>query len=986
MRIRVIGVVTAMALALPLALTLPPGSAGAQITPTTPVITNIPVNPVFDGSFTSSVSTDSDGVTSVTSSTTSVCTVEGDNLTVDFVGVGSCTLTAHVAASATYDQADGSPQTFAVGQATPSTPTISNLPTGAVFGGSFVASVSTNGDGLTSVASNTTSVCTVGLDNVTVSFVGVGTCSLTPAVGTGTNYTSAVGSLQTFAVGQATPSTPTISNLPTGAVFGGSFMASVSTNGDGARSVASNTTSVCTVGLDNVTVSFVGVGTCSLTPAVGTGTNYTSAVGSPQTFAVGQATPSTPTISNLPTGAVFGGSFMASVSTNGDGARSIASNTTSVCTVGLDNVTVSFVGVGTCSLTASVGTGTNYTSGVGSPETFSVGRATPTTPVITDLPSSGVFGASFIATVGTNGDGMVFVTSNTLGVCTVGPDGLTVSYVGVGTCSLTAAVAGGTNYASRIGTAQTVSVGRATPSAPTISNLPVDGDTFGNGGFTATVSTTTGDSGVPSVASTTLAVCTVEPNGLTVTYITVGTCSLTAQVASSTDYKAATGSVQSFVIGQSAATPPTVENLPAGGVYAGGFVAVVGGSTNTTGTTSVSSSTPGVCSVGPDDLTVSYVGIGTCSLTAVVAATPQYGPGTGTTQSFSVGRATPTSPVVTNFPGNAVEFGSFYASVGTNGDGFTFLTSNSPGVCVVGPDGHTVTFVLFGTCSLTASVAQGTNFFPGTGSAQSFPVAPAPRGYWLVGSDGGIFSFGSASFHGSMGGIPLQRPVVGITPTADRKGYWLVASDGGIFSFGDSAFYGSIPGVGLHPAGSGLPNSLDAPIVGMVPSSTGHGYFMVASDGGVFAFGDAHFEGSCPGIGGCYGTAVAVMPDSSGRGYWLVTNKGAVYGFGDAPGYGSPPPESVPVVSAVATPDGRGYWIVYSNGAVFAAGDAVDMGAPVGYVNTYNPATAIFPTADGRGYWVAAARGDVFSYGDAPYMGSMAAAGLNGLIIAGFGF
>ena len=47
----------------------------------------------------------------------------------------------------------------------------------------------------------------------------------------------------------------------------------------------------------------------------------------------------------------------------------------------------------------------------------------------------------------------------------------------------------------------------------------------------------------------------------------------------------------------------------------------------------------------------------------------------------------------------------------------------------------------------------------------------------------------------------------------------------------------------------------------MVPSFTGHGYFMVASDGGVFAFGDAKFEGSCPGIGGCAGAAVAVMPD-----------------------------------------------------------------------------------------------------------------------------
>ena len=64
--------------------------------------------------------------------------------------------------------------------------------------------------------------------------------------------------------------------------------------------------------------------------------------------------------------------------------------------------------------------------------------------------------------------------------------------------------------------------------------------------------------------------------------------------------------------------------------------------------------------------------------------------------------------------------------------------------------------------------------------------------------------------------------------------------------FGDSSFYGSVPGVGLHPAGSGQPNSLNAPIVGMVPSHDGGGYFMVASDGGVFPFGDARFAGPAP--------------------------------------------------------------------------------------------------------------------------------------------
>jgi hypothetical protein len=377
--------------------------------------------------------------------------------------------------------------------------------------------------------------------------------------------------------------------------------------------------------------------------------------------------------------------------------------------------------------------------------------------------------------------------------------------------------------------------------------------------------------------------------------------------------------------------------------------------------------------------------VGICSLNAQVTATDNYMAGSNT-QSFSIGQATPSSPVVANIPPGATEFGSFVASVFTNGDGATSVASNSTNVCTVGSDGHTITFIGFGVCTVTASVGSGVHYVAATGNPQSFPVGPAARGYWLVGSDGGIFSFGAAGFHGSMGSTPLQRPVVGITPSPSRTGYWLVASDGGIFAFGDSSYYGSIPGVGLHPYGSGQPHSLNAPIVGMVPSISGHGYFMVASDGGVFAFGDAHFAGSCPGIGGCYGRAVAVMPDSTGMGYWLVTNLGAVYPFGDAGNFGEPPAESVPVVNAVATTDGRGYWILYSNGVVANFGDATNFGAPIGYVNVFNPATSIFPTADGQGYWVAAARGDVFAYGNAPFLGSMAAAGLNGEIIAAFGF
>ena len=252
----------------------------------------------------------------------------------------------------------------------------------------------------------------------------------------------------------------------------------------------------------------------------------------------------------------------------------------------------------------------------------------------------------------------------------------------------------------------------------------------------------------------------------------------------------------------------------------------------------------------------------------------------------------------------------------------------------------------------------------------SAPPAPPPsppptssssaqHGYWLVGSDGGIFSFGSAQFYGSTGSLKLQRPVVGIVPTKDDGGYWLDASDGGVFSFGDTQFYGSIPGLGLNPAGSGLPNSLNAPIVGMVPSNDDGGYFMVASDGGVFAFGDARFAGSCPGIGGCLGAAVAVMPDATGNGYWLVTNLGYVYAFGDAGNYGSPGPPGVPVTSAVRTPDGGGYWILFANGVIAPFGDAANYGDTPGAYRRLESVHRHLHDIGWGGYWIATANGSV---------------------------
>ncbi len=667
------------------------------------------------------------------------------------------------------------------------------------------------------------------------------------------------------------------------------------------------------------------------------------------------------------------------------------------------------------------------------------GAATATTPTITNVPASGLIGGTFTASVSSTptSDGAASVVSNTPAVCTVSTnDNLTVTYVAAGTCSLTPETAATTNFDQGVGTAQTfpVTTGSATATIATAINdvattQPWTGtETTGASAYdTAAVG---GGSGTPTGTVTFAlysgsATCT----GLPTTYGSptllsgaarstnagpLGANSYSFQVSYSGDgtYAAANSLCEPFAVGQGTPTISTgVKDSATGNNWTGTEVA---------GASAYNSATvTGVFFVPTGSVTYSFFTNGSCTAPAATTQTgaalnpsgvaanssatgalnkggysyqvtyvgdANYLTATGVCEPFGVGIATPTTPVISNLPGSATEFGSFVANVSTNGDGPKSVASSTTNVCSVGPDGRTVTFVLYGTCTLTALVGTGNNYAPSAGSAQSIPVNAAPHGYWLVGSDGGIFSFGAAAFHGSMGATPLQRPVVGITPTLDRNGYWLVATDGGVFSFGDSSFYGSIPGLGLHPAGSGQPHSLNAPVVGIVPSITQHGYFMVASDGGVFAFGDAHFAGSCPGVGGCAGSAVAVLPDRSGNGYWLVTNEGAVYAFGDAQYYGAAGPFGALCVDAIATPDGRGYWILYANGTVLPFGDASSLGSPVGYVNTYNPATAILTTADGHGYWVTTTRGDVFSYGNAPFLGGMAATNLNGKIIAGNGF
>ena len=269
--------------------------------------------------------------------------------------------------------------------------------------------------------------------------------------------------------------------------------------------------------------------------------------------------------------------------------------------------------------------------------------------------------------------------------------------------------------------------------------------------------------------------------------------------------------------------------------------------------------------------------------------------------------------------------------------------------------------------------------FPGliekwNGATWSGTAAPVPSTAYPADSSGGQDGFllgvacnspVSCVIVGQFSGSSGENEGLAITETG-VQGYWLGASDGGVFNYGNAAFEGSTGS--LH---------LNAPVVGVASTPDGQGYWLVASDGGIFTEGDAHFYGSRGGeplnkpiVG------IAATPD--GGGYWLVASDGGIFNYGDAGFFGSSGSLVLnkPVVGMAATTTGLGYWLVASDGGIFNYGDAPFYGS-AGSLVLVKPVVGIATSPSGKGYWLAASDGGIFNYGDAPFYGSRGGHALN---------
>ena len=214
---------------------------------------------------------------------------------------------------------------------------------------------------------------------------------------------------------------------------------------------------------------------------------------------------------------------------------------------------------------------------------------------------------------------------------------------------------------------------------------------------------------------------------------------------------------------------------------------------------------------------------------------------------------------------------------------------------------------------------------------------------------------------------PYEAPPAPAFTGVVRTGYWMLDSEGHVYAFGTAQHLGD------PVANLGNTHAAD-----LEPTPSGNGYWVVDRRGRVFGFGDAVHHGNAErGEFVKDEKVTSISSTATGAGYWLFTTRGRVLAHGDAVHYGDVAAVQLngPVLDSIPTASGRGYYMVASDGGIFTFGDARFYGS-LGNLRLNAPVQSLVPDGDGVGYWLVAADGGVFTF-ETPFRGSMGDRTLN---------
>jgi hypothetical protein len=354
-----------------------------------------------------------------------------------------------------------------------------------------------------------------------------------------------------------------------------------------------------------------------------------------------------------------------------------------------------------------------------------VGSKTAQTITFTSTaPGSATVGGSTYTVAATASSGLAVsftIDAASSSVCSI--SGATVSFIATGTCTIDANQAGSSNYDAAPQVQQPFAVGKGSQTIAFTSSAPESATV---GGSTYTVKATGGASGEPvTFSSGTLSVCSIS--GATVSFIATGTCTIDANQAGNSNYNAAPQAQQPFAVGKGSQTIAFTSIAPGSATVGGATytVAATGGASGLAVSFTVDAASNSVCSIS--GTTVSFIGVGTCTIDANQAGNSNYNAAPQAQQSFAVGKGSQTIAFSSSAPSSATVGGATYTVAATASSGLAVsftIDAASSSVCSI--SGATVSFIGVGTCTVDANQAGNANYNAAAQAQQSFAVSAAP--------------------------------------------------------------------------------------------------------------------------------------------------------------------------------------------------------------------------------------------------------------------
>jgi hypothetical protein len=692
-----------------------------------------------------------------------------------------------------------------------------------------------------------------------------------------------------------------------------------------------------------------------------------------------------------------------------------STTTPAVCTSGGTNgATIPLVASGACTVRADQAGDASYSAAPSVAQSFVVSKAAQTITFGALADKSTVQSPVTVSATSTSLLNVTFSTS-TPTVCTSGgTNGATITLLAAGTCTVQAGQAGNAMFDAATPFERSFTVARAgqTISFGALADTPI--------GAPITVGATS-TSGLPVTFSTTTpAVCTSGgTSGVTITLVATGTCTVRADQAGNAIYNPAPAVSRSFAVTKADQTITfgALPNAPIG-------PPITVGATSTSGlVVTFSTTTPAVCtSGGTDGAGITLLTAGTCTVRADQAGNATFNAAPTVSQSFGVGKTNQTISFANLSPATLKQSPIIVTASATSTLVVTFSTTTPAACTSSGTNGATITLLAAGTCTVRADQPGDADFNAAPSVSHSFTVSKADQTISFpalsnttlahspvtaqaaatshlpvkfstttptvcrTGGTGGakvaLLAAGTCVIRADQPGDAIFKPAPSVTRqfaitapvvARERSGYWMLGSDGRVFAFGNAPSLGSTA----------------APAVAFSARRDGRGYWIVDGAGNVRAFGNAPYRGGRPLLRpGEFVSTISGTP--TGNGYWLFSTSGRAFAYGDAHFYGDMGGVRLngPVIASIATPTGRGYYMVGSDGGVFSFGDARFHGS-MGGAHLNRPIVGLSPTPDNRGYWLVAADGGVFAFG-APFRGSTGSLTLNepvnGLVAYGNGY